>query len=297
MRLPNEIMSKVFSYLPTRDIKTVALVSRTWKSLTNHSKFWTKAVLNISLDNIEETLQSDRLGVIGQVRLVGDLTVQQLQHVLVRLEDIKKKSSNPAQLPLRVENKKTKMFDVISKAEVLSVLQTIIEATHLELKHLKLYGEDLSSVNPEILAQAVVRVDRANLNGTNLTDEQVTKLFTKIVNTQNINLKFLALVFYNISLVPADLFAQVVIKLEDPNYVMLSCATEEQVLAVCNKIVETDRQDLKIKTIDLSYYREKYNLPEDLLFAISLKTKVMGYSPPQPGDSDDSDLEDFGEYV
>ena len=128
----------------------------------------------------------------------------------------------------------------------------------------------------------MVRVECANLAHTNLTDEQVTNLFTTIVNTQDLNLKRLNLAGYNITLVPPDLLAQVVIKLEDPRRVMLYFATAEQVLAVCNKIVETDRQDLKIKTIDLSYYREKYNLPEDLLFAISLKTNVKGYSPPQP---------------
>ena len=56
-RLPHEILDLVFSFLPTRDIKTVALVCRTWKSVTKQNKFWTKVLVRISSDDIEEKLR------------------------------------------------------------------------------------------------------------------------------------------------------------------------------------------------------------------------------------------------
>ena len=92
----------VFSILPTKDIKNVALVCRAWKSLTQHPKFWRKVLVKISREDIEEKLQGDRLGLIGSIELVDDLPARQLQRVLVGL--VEKLTSHNKRGPLRVEN-------------------------------------------------------------------------------------------------------------------------------------------------------------------------------------------------
>ena len=293
VRLPQEILAMVFSFLPTKDIKAVALVSKAWKAVTKHPKFWTKVQVKISREDIEEKLRSDRFGVIGRVQLVEDLTLYQLKLVLIRLKNFQQKNPSPQELRLRVENKR---FGVKTKSKtvVVSFLQTISEATQLELKYLSLLFIDLSSVQPQVLAQAVVRVEEANLACTKLTDEQVSTVLTTIVNTECLTLKRLSLLGNNISPVPPDLLAQVVIKLEDPNKVMVG-ATKQQILAICKKIVRVDKQHLKTKMIDLSYYREIYNLSKDILLAISLKTELRGYRRPSKERTSDSDLEDSDE--
>ena len=205
-RLPDEVMDMVFSILPTKDIKNVALVCRAWKSLTQHPKFWRKVLVKISRNDIEEKLQGDRLGLIGSIELVDDLPARQLQQ---------------------------------SRREVVAVLQVIIEAgSRLELKHLNLCYEDLSSVQPELLAQAVVRVEEANLPFTKLRDIQVSTIFSRIVDTERLSLKRLSLLGEGerVSQVAPDLLAQAVIKLEDPERV-LAGATEEQLLAVIDKLL------------------------------------------------------------
>ena len=107
-----------------------------------------------------------------------------------------------------------------------------------KLKHLNLCYEDLSSVQPELLAQAVVRVEEANLPFTKLRDIQVSTIFSRIVDTERLSLKRLSLLGEGerVSQVAPDLLAQAVIKLEDPERV-LAGATEEQLLAVIDKLL------------------------------------------------------------
>ena len=288
VKLPHEIMAMVFRYLPTEDIKSVALVSRTWKAVTQHHKFWTNVLMKISRYDIEEKLQSERLGVIGRVQLVEDLTADELESVLVRLEDFKQRNPNPPDQPLRVENEISNKKATSTIKEVVSLLLTIAKAIHLELRLLSLVFHNLSSVKPEILAQAVVRVADANLACTQLTDKQMRTVLSTIVSTQNLPLKHLSILGNNISLVPPDLLAQAAIKLENPNHIMPG-ASKEQILAICNKIVEVDREDLRIKKLDISYYRDIYPISEDILSAINLKTELRGYSPVTGTDSDSAD--------
>ena len=46
------ILGTVFSHLSPRDIKTAALVSRTWRTVTETPRYWTKMRLNVHKENI-----------------------------------------------------------------------------------------------------------------------------------------------------------------------------------------------------------------------------------------------------
>ena len=52
------ILETVFSHLSPRDIKTAALVSRTWRMVVDTPKFWTKIRLIVDKYNVDEVMKS-----------------------------------------------------------------------------------------------------------------------------------------------------------------------------------------------------------------------------------------------
>ena len=44
-----DILEEIFSHLPPEDIKTVALVSKTWREVVEKPRYWTWAVVNLNI--------------------------------------------------------------------------------------------------------------------------------------------------------------------------------------------------------------------------------------------------------
>ena len=69
---------------------------------------------------------------------------------------------------------------------------------------------NLSSISPHFLAQTAIRLEELNLCNTQLSPEQVTRLFTQIAESPNANLKLTKLNLFGVDLssVPDVLLAQ-----------------------------------------------------------------------------------------
>jgi len=115
--------------------------------------------------------------------------------------------------------------------EVREVSEELLQAVvrHPGLKEMEVWA-DLSSVDPELLAQAVTQLEEVWLQRTSLTPQQVTAICTAM--TGNSQLKTLDLRANNLSLVDAGLLAQAVTQLEEVElgYTRL---TPQQVTALC----------------------------------------------------------------
>ena len=228
-RIPLEVMDIIFSFLTNSDIKAVATVCRNWWLITKHHKFWTTVLVKISSNDIEEKLCSERLRVINMVELDDDIFHNiQLQSVLIKLNDFKQKYSNPYRC-LRVRNSRRRIVSE-STTLVVALLQTIKEINQLQLEHLNLCHEDLSSIHADLLSQAVVKVSYVNLACTQLTDEVVAAIFSIIVDTECVNIKSLSLIgeIDSVCQVPPDLLAEADTQL-----------TDEVIAAIFSTIVDT----------------------------------------------------------
>ena len=271
--LPNEVMKIVFKFLEINDLKTVSLVCKTWNSLTHYYKFWMRAVLRISRDDIDKKLQCDKLGIIGNVKL-DNLTGRQVERVLTKLDEFKWNNRTQRD-PVVVDNNKY-IMEAKNKIEIISLFQTIVQiSTNIKLKHLNLCRHDLSTVQPELLAQTVIKVENVNLALTRLRQEQLRTVFFSIINTEQLSLKKLNLTGegQEVSKIPPDLLALAAIKLEYPDKIMI-WVTHHQVLAVCNKILELPKLKLKTKELYLGMFVDRDILPFGI--AKEVKAKLTG---------------------
>ena len=84
-----------------------------------------------------------------------------------------------------------------------------------KLKKLEIIRCDLSGISPDIWEEAIVSLKRIDfLNYTNLTPDQLQRIFTTIANCESLKLTELRIYDGNISSVPADVLAKAIPRLE-----------------------------------------------------------------------------------
>jgi len=103
-------------------------------------------------------------------------------------------------------------MDSLYPEQIKSIFNYIIESEDMHLKRLYLTGQDLASVEPNILSEAVVRLEEVSM--TNLSPEQMNCIVTAILKSDKMKLKRIDLDHQNFSLVSADILSKALIKLE-----------------------------------------------------------------------------------
>ena len=63
------ILEAVFSHLSPSDIKTAALVSRTWRMVVETPRFWTKLRLRVDDENLSEVMQSRIIQLMSEIQI------------------------------------------------------------------------------------------------------------------------------------------------------------------------------------------------------------------------------------
>ena len=140
-----DLLEIVFSNLAPVDIKSAALVSRTWNSVIETAKFWSWAQVTLTSENFSEIFPSYRF------RSVSSVTLSLSFHDKLSDGQLKELFSNFSKLP------------------------------DLKLKHLDICHNDLSSIKPSVLSQAVVRLEEVWLFWTELTGQQVEDIFHLVI--------------------------------------------------------------------------------------------------------------------
>ena len=105
-------------------------------------------------------------------------------------------------------------YALLGKVQIEKILDSIIEGC--KIKILDVEGNILTDLDPQILAEAVCKLDAANLNDTDLTTPQIKTIFTAISSDENILLKDLNIGENEVQVKP-ELLAAAVTKLERLN--------------------------------------------------------------------------------
>ena len=167
--------------------------------------------------------------------------------------------------------------------QVLDIFREIRESEQMKLKELNFNFVDLSSVPPNILSKAIVRIQgEVNLDGTNLTSDQVNEIFREIVRNQTMMLRTLHIGVDRISAVPEDILSEGVMKLE--KMYCVGCIkpgglTSEQVKSVFTKILT--RKEFKLRVLGItgleSLTRVYPSVTQDMLSRVAAKIALPYY--------------------
>ena len=222
------ILSQIFRHLAPADLKSAALVCRTWRRLVERPAYWGWAETRLTRADFTKKFRSPRLRNIGAVRT--DLSEAQMRKLLgslphwrlrrLALSYINLSSVSPDLLCSAI-GKLDKLELCLSRLtgdQVRAVFTTVAECEDLSLRSLSINFNDLTSVPGPVLSRAIVRLKSVNLWLCRLTTEQVTSVFTTILKTPDLRLETLTLNPSVISSVPAGLISAAVVRLEEVNF-------------------------------------------------------------------------------
>ena len=104
-------------------------------------------------------------------------------------------------------------------------------------------------VSLELFSTAIIRLEEVDPNGA--TDDHMIHLFTTLARTNNSSLKKLYITSMDFTTLPADIFSQAILKMED---VCLgdSYVTAGQVKAVLSSILRASAKDVNLKIFEVS---------------------------------------------
>jgi len=148
----------------------------------------------------------------------------------------------------------------ITNDQAMALFTAMSENSQLKVLHLS--DNNLASVDPELLARVVARLEDVNLKNTNLTNEQIQALFTAL--SQKSQLKTLDLVSNNLSSLEPALFASVVTSFKEVNLTYTSI-TNDQVKELFTAMC----QNSQLKKLHLRYSNVTSVDPDILATAVS----------------------------
>ena len=161
-------------------------------------------VLNVVQENPDEVTQSRRISICPEIRL--------------RSENI----------------------------EILEYLCRAVIEDEAKLKRLVSTGKnderwrvDLLRLDPELLSQAVVRLQECRLDDEEISQTQMDSVFTAIQESEDMKLKILHLEKKDYSKVPPEILASALVKLEDTN-ILRARLSPNQVECLFNKMVNSE---------------------------------------------------------
>jgi len=209
--LPAEMLIKVFSFVPVRDRKNVVLVSKRWREVGEDPSLWTWCRIRVySKDDIH------------------NLSMRRLKHI------------QEIQISANITNNYNTFGNW--KAILLAV-----NKLH-RLKKLDFSYNNLSSVEPELLARVVNKMEDVKL--WKLTNDQLQALFTAMC--QNSQLKKLDLDGNNLSSVEPELFGRAVNRLEDVNLGGTSLTNLQKMAIFTSMSLNSQLKKLDLTRINLS---------------------------------------------
>jgi len=203
--LPNELLLKIFAFLPFRALKNVLLVCRRWRDVGEDTKLWEWAALKVRPTNFKTKLECTRFSYIkvhGFAKARNRSKLQnQLFLLLDRLPQVKKVSTwNSLNFPNVSEDtsESPNLASLLKKLEVVRlgpshsglVTQNQLKALckNSRLKNLSFAGVNLCEVGMDILASAIARtkhVEFLDIRHT-LSDIKMKVIFNEIEKVSNL---------------------------------------------------------------------------------------------------------------
>lgn len=242
-----DTLEMILACLGPADIKTAALVCRSWKVVVEHTRFWKWARLTLDRENYQEVIQSLQTGQsqVHNVQKIRGSRVNIVQEIRIVV------TSGPANFILNIM--KTLFTNLMLKRLEVEVA----ESTGSELVN-------LPSLNPVLLSQALVRLEECSFRPFTVfrpfSTDQLVSIFTAIDQTNNLKLKTLNLPNQDYSQVPSEVLAAALVKLEECNILELPLSLV-QVSSLFTKMAESPIMNIKSLNLDVM---NCYNIPPEL---------------------------------
>lgn len=225
--LPGEMMIKVFRQLPTKDLKMALLVSKKWRAIGEDPSLWKCGEVGVNDREDINRISIRRLRDVQKIIIDpstnwqdGDLDAlfQVLMEfpklkILEGLSGVNLSSVEPETLA-NVVAKLEEVWMVnttITNDQVLAIFSAMSLNCHLRTR-LQLSGNNLSSVDPELFARVLEKLELVWISNTSITNDQAQAIFTAM--SLNCHLTRLNLDSNDLSSVEPELFATVLTKLE-----------------------------------------------------------------------------------
>merc|ERR1719319_738619 len=229
----------VFHLLPPRDLKAVVLVCRWWREVGEAPALWVWVCIRVKGENhgyIKEFLDSRRLHAVRRIEVREEMEVsEELLQAVVRRPGLKEMRVQSTDLsavdPELLAQAVTQLEEVVHTRLTPQQVTAICTAMtgNSPLKALGLTDNNLSSVDANILAQAVTQLEEVDLVNTDLTPQQVEAIFAAL--DTSCKMKILKIQNNNLSSVDPDVLARGVNKLKEVDLVDTDL-TPQQVEAI-----------------------------------------------------------------
>ena len=151
----------------------------------------------------------------------------------------------------------------LNKAQSLALFNKIASGEKIKLRKLNIGYSNLCRISPELMSEVVLRLENIDLHSTDLTPDQVKRMFHKIANSENLSLTKLGVSCNNLSSVAAEVLVAAIIRLES-----VDLAASRLTPAQINHIFTSDFEDLKLTKLDVSHSNLSSVAAEVLVAAI-----------------------------
>ena len=193
------VLRLVFKLLPPRDLKNVVLVCRLWREVGEAPRLWAWVVLRVNTENTGtrlEVLASRRMGCVRVLDVQEHLPRQQLELMEPILTAISQGYFSLKKLHIQNINLSTLEPSLLAgvarrleevwmdgtqlTSEQAAMVMTALCVKNSRLKMLDISCNDLSEVEPSLLARAVNGLEEVDLNDTKLTVEAVEEIISGV---------------------------------------------------------------------------------------------------------------------
>ena len=218
--LPTEMLLYIFEMLSYRDLKIAMLVCRRWREIGEIQQLWGSLPVIVNKRNISvmpEILSTTRLLGLHKLRIETDLS--------------EKVSQTIARHPGLREFELSERND---EQTIISVLNVICSREGQGM-NLRLENKNVSGVDAELLASAVIKLETLEFSNTQLTQQQIVAILTAVSDGRKMTK--LDISFNDMSGIDKKLLAKAVTKMKKLNITDTNL-TQEQAEAILTAVSE-----------------------------------------------------------
>ena len=218
--LPTEMLLYIFEMLSYRDLKIAMLVCRRWREIGEIQQLWGSLPVIVNKRNISvmpEILSTTRLLGLHKLRIETDLS--------------EKVSQTIARHPGLREFELSERND---EQTIISVLNVICSREGQGM-NLRLKNKNVSGVDAELLASAVIKLETLEFSNTQLTQQQIVAILTAVSDGRKMTK--LDISFNDMSGIDKKLLAKAVTKMKKLNITDTNL-TQEQAEAILTAVSE-----------------------------------------------------------
>jgi len=272
-KLPTEILLYIFEKLSYRDLKMVMLVCSRWREIGEIPRLWSSFPVIVKSRNmsvIPEILSMRRMQGLKKLMIETKLS-EEVSQTIVRhpglcefemsqryneqtiISVIKVICSKVCQgIILKLNNKNISGIDAVllvgavTKLETLEISNTKLTQQQIvailtvvsegrKMTKLDINSNNMSGVDPELLAKTVTKTKIFNVGDTNLTQQQAEAILTAVSESKTV--MELDIAFNNLSGVDEGLLAKAVTNLKTLN-VSRSKLTQRQIVTILTSLIK-----------------------------------------------------------